>query len=67
MTGKHDPFALAENSFHGAGKTLEEAIADAWEHAKEKHAAAGIYRVVDIYIATENPIREYSVVIGSGG
>jgi len=67
MAEKHDPFALAEKTFHGAGKTLEEAIADAWEHAKERRADPGIYRVVDIYLATENPIREYSVVIGSGG
>ncbi len=67
MAEKHDPFALAENTFHGAGKTIEEAIADAWGHAKEKRAEPGVYRVVDIYLATENPIREYSVLIGNGG
>ncbi|HLX18749.1 MAG TPA: hypothetical protein VKR23_01240 [Gaiellaceae bacterium] len=67
MADKHDPFELAENTYHGAGKTLDDAFHDAWEQAKAKGAAPGTYRVVDIYFATENPIREYSIVIGPGG
>ena len=67
MIDRHDPFRRVENTFHGAGTTLDEAIEDAWAHAKEKGAMPGTYRVVDIYFAAENPIREYSVVIGIGG
>jgi hypothetical protein len=67
MADKHDPFSLAESTYHGAGKTLQEAFEDAWVQAKEKGAGPGTYRVTDIYFAAENPIREYSVVIGPGG
>ncbi|HEX3056571.1 MAG TPA: hypothetical protein VHP82_10575 [Gaiellaceae bacterium] len=67
MSDKHDPFRLAESTYHGAGKTLEAALDDAWAHAKGKGAAPGTYRVVDIFFAAENPIREYSVVIGGSG
>jgi hypothetical protein len=67
MSDKHDPFRLAETTFHGAGKTLQEAFEDAWEHAKEKGAGPGTYRVVDMFFAAENPIREYGVVIAPGG
>jgi hypothetical protein len=66
MSEKHDPFRLAENTFHGAGESLDKAIEDAWEHAKEK-GAKGTFRIVDMYFAADNPIREYSVVIGIGG
>ena len=67
MADRHDPFRRVENTFHGAGKTLQEAIDDAWAQAKERGAGPGTYRVVDIYFAAENPIREYSIVIGTGG
>lgn len=63
---RHDPFRLLESTFHGAGKTLEEAIEDAWSQAKER-GAKGTFRIVDVYFAADNPIREYSVVIGIGG
>ncbi|MGH2971433.1 MAG: hypothetical protein ACRDNM_11925 [Gaiellaceae bacterium] len=59
---KNDPFKLAENTFHGAGKTLDDAIKDAWAQAKNP----GTFRVVDIYFSADNPIREYSVVINAG-
>jgi hypothetical protein len=67
MADKHDRFRVAETAYHGAGKTLEAAFEDAWAQAKEKGAGPGTYRVVDIYFAAENPIREYGVVIGPGG
>lgn len=65
MAKKNDPFARAENTYHGAGKTLEAALENAWEQAKDK--GPGVFRVVDIYFSADNPIREYSVVIGPGG
>jgi hypothetical protein len=55
-----DPFNLKEQTFVGAGRTLQAALESAWAQAKEP----GTYRVVDIYFAAENPITEYSVVIG---
>jgi hypothetical protein len=67
MAYKHDPFSLAESTYHGAGKTLEAAFENAWEQAKAKGAGAGTYRIVDMYFAAENPIREYGVVISGGG
>jgi hypothetical protein len=63
----HDPFKLADNTYHGAGDSLDAAFKDAWTNAKGKGAGPGTYRVVDIYFSADNPIREYSVVIGPGG
>jgi len=67
MADKRDPFRLAESTFHGRGKTLEQAIEAAWAQAKEQGPGSGTYRIVDIYFAAENPIREYGVVIKGGG
>jgi len=66
MAGKHDPFSRVESTFHGAGETLEKALEDAWKQAEPK-VGPGVFRIVDMYFSAENPIREYSVVIGSGG
>ena len=62
MADKHDPFRVVENTYHGRGDTLDKAIEDAWEKAKGGGPAT--FRIVDIYFAAENPIREYSVIIG---
>lgn len=35
----------------------------AWENAKGKGNAAGEYEIKKIFVVTENPIREYRVVI----
>ena len=67
MADKHDPFSVVENTHHGVGKTLDAAFEDAWEQAKAKGAKPGVFRIVDMYFAAENPIREYSVVIAPGG
>jgi hypothetical protein len=67
MADKHDPFSRVENTFRGAGKTLEAAFEDAWDQAKKSGAGPGVFRLVDLYFSADNPIREYSIVIGAGG
>jgi len=51
----------------GPDKSLEKALAAAWEDAKSKGAPAGTYVVDSIKIDTENPIRGYIVTITDGG
>ncbi|MFL5911105.1 MAG: hypothetical protein ACJ768_11105 [Gaiellaceae bacterium] len=62
MAKDHDPFKILDNTFTGRGHTFEKAIESAWEQAKE--SGPGTFRIVDIYFAAENPISEYSVIIG---
>jgi len=59
-----DRFAHLAETWHGEGKTLQAAIEQAWEAAKGKGARPGTYRILDISFAAENPISEYSVIIG---
>lgn len=68
MADKHKPMHFAATTnFRGNGKTLEAAIENAWEVAKDNGASPGDFRLVDIGFNAENPIREYSVVIGPLG
>ena len=60
----HSYHGRSERKPDGTPPSLDDAIADAWENAKGKHAQGGWYSVHDIKIQTENPIRAYSVVIG---
>jgi hypothetical protein len=61
--GKH-LFEHISETWHGQGKTLDAAIESAWETAKGKGAGPGTYRILDISFAAENPITEYSIIIG---
>ena len=58
------PFASTATTWNGQGATLDQAIESAWESAKGNGQAPGTYRLLDISFATENPITEYSVIIG---
>jgi hypothetical protein len=64
MADKKGPFASIANTWHGQGKSLDAAIEQAWEEAKANGAGPGTYRLLDISFAAENPITEYSVIIG---
>lgn len=64
MADRKQPFASIANTWHGQGVTLDEAIESAWEAAKKAGARPGTYRILDISFAAENPISEYSVIIG---
>ena len=47
----------------GTGKTFHEAAEKAWEDAKSKNNPKGRYEIKKIFVETENPIREYRVII----
>lgn len=64
MADKKNPFASISTTWHGHGVNLEKAIESAWEQAKHNGATPGTYRILDISFASENPITEYSVIIG---
>ena len=57
----------AADEGEGKGRTLPEAVEDAWEDAKKKPGnTPGEYVVKKISVLTENPIREYKVTIKKG-
>lgn len=64
MADKKHPFAAFADTWHGQGKSLQAAMEAAWEEAKKNGAGPGTYRVLDISFAAENPITEYSIIIG---
>lgn len=64
MADKKQPFTSIATTWHGQGEHLEDAMKDAWEAAKKAGAAPGNYRILDISFAAENPITEYSILIG---
>lgn len=64
MADKKDRFASIESTWHGQGATLEKAIESAWAAAKGSGQDPGTYRILDISFAAENPISEYSIIIG---
>jgi hypothetical protein len=47
----------------GKGKDFHEAATNAWNDAKSKGNAKGSYEIKKIFVETENPIREYRVII----
>lgn len=47
----------------GPGCNLQKAIDDAWEQAKGGGAPADL-RIVDIQVTGNNPITEYTVILG---
>jgi hypothetical protein len=69
MAEHHDPLKATEDTWRGrstgADANLAAAIKDAWNEAK-KGGGPDTLRVVDIYIAGNNPITEYSVIVGRG-
>lgn len=64
MADKKEPFSSIATTWHGRGVNLDKAIESAWEAAKRAGADPGTYRILDISFAAENPITEYSVIIG---
>ena len=64
MADKKQPFANIASTWHGQGINLDKAVEAAWEAAKKDGAGPGTYRLLDISFAAENPITEYSVIIG---
>lgn len=54
---------MAQDEGEGRGPDFKAAAEKAWEDAKAKGNTPGEYRVKDIFVITENPIREYRVVI----
>jgi hypothetical protein len=55
-----------EGGIPGYGRTLDEAIADAYDNAKGAGFGPDWYAIEAVYVLIENPIREYKVVISSG-
>jgi hypothetical protein len=53
----------APDEGEGRGENLQEATENAWQHAKSKGSPKGEYEVKKIFVETENPIREYRVII----
>ncbi len=51
------------DEFEGQGDTLEAAANDAWEKAKRGGKEPGWYKVKTMWVRSENPIREYRVII----
>jgi hypothetical protein len=47
----------------GTGKDFHEAATNAWNDAKNKGNTKGRYEIKKIFVETENPIREYRVII----
>ena len=63
-----DRLAHTEDSWRGKSDTsLQDAVEDAWKHAKESSDPPEILRISDIYFAGTNPISEYSVIVVRGG
>lgn len=62
-----DKFAPITPTFQGAAGTLEGAIKKAWDNAHHEKSPPGLYRILDISFHAENPITEYSVIIGHIG
>ena len=60
MNGNGPPY---HGRSEGPDAKLDDAIANAWDNAKGKHAEAGWYAVHDIKVQTSNPIHAYSVLI----
>ena len=54
-----------EQEYTGSGRTLEEALEDAYEHGKAsgKH----VFHVNHIFISGDNPLSGYGVVINPHG
>ena len=63
MNGNGPPYHGRSESKPGAPASLQDAIDDAWNNAKGKHAEAGWFVVDDIKIQTTNPIHAYVVLI----
>ena len=53
----------APDEGEGRGPKLHDAAEKAWEDAKRKGNAKGEYEIKKIFVETENPIREYRVII----
>ncbi|HKT43831.1 MAG TPA: hypothetical protein VJQ85_03455 [Gaiellaceae bacterium] len=65
MAKEHDPLKVVEGAWRGRSQnSLQEAIEDSWEQAKAAGAQPGNFQVTGIYFNADNPISEYSVVIG---
>ena len=61
--------ALGENiegGVPGYGRTFDEAVSDAFEHGKNI-LSPGWLVVAATFVRVENPIREYKVILTSGG
>jgi hypothetical protein len=65
---ENDVLRHTEDSWRGkSDASLQDAIEDAWRHAKESSDPPQILRVSDIYFAGTNPISDYSVIVVRGG
>jgi hypothetical protein len=53
----------APDEGEGTGRTFEEAVTKAWDNAKDKNNPKGRYEIKKTFVETENPIREYRVII----
>jgi len=55
------------DSWRGESKeSLQDAIDDAWKHAKDSSDPPSTLRIADIYFAGTNPISDYSVIVVRG-
>jgi hypothetical protein len=50
----------------GYGRTIDEAIQDAYDKGKSFGAKPGWFAVERVFVYVENPIREYKVVVSPG-
>lgn len=53
----------APDEGEGRGPDFKTAVDNAWENAKGKRNPKGEYEIKKIFVETENPIREYRVII----
>jgi len=51
-----------ENFLVGAGKSFDEAFAEAAQKAVDRFGP-GWFRLVDVHVYIENPIRDYKIVL----
>lgn len=58
---------VSAEEFDGHGETFHLATEDAWEKAKRGGKEPGWFKVKATYVRSENPIREYRVIITPGG
>jgi len=55
-----------EDGFTGQGRVFEEAVEDAWKKAQIAGNAPGWFKVLQVSVFCENPVKEYLVKIEPG-
>jgi flavin-binding protein dodecin len=56
-----------DEQFPGSGRTLDDAVADAFHRADIDKSEPRWFKIVEAQVLIENPIREYKVIITPSG